>query len=185
MDKKVRILAFGGSLRKGSYSRALMLEAQKLAPANAEIEVFEINGIPMYNADMEQSIPSAVRDFKAHIKAADAVLIVTPEYNYSIPGFLKNAMDWASRPYPDNSFEDKPAAIISSSSGMLGGSRAQYHLRQSMVYLDMHPINKPECIVAGVAEKIKGGALTDEKTREVIRALLKSLVDWTIRIGKK
>ena len=130
-------------------------------------------------------MPEKVKEFKARIRLADAILIATPEYNYSTPGVLKNAIDWASRPYGDNAFEDKPVAIMSASGGMLGAARAQYHLRQTFVFLNMHPINKPEVIIPFAHEKIdEKGRVTDEKTRVKIKELLESLVAWTRRLKK-
>lgn len=132
----VKIIGFGGSLRKESFSRVLLNEAQKLTPKNTEMEVFDIKEIPLFNQDNENNPPPTVKEFKEKIKKAEAILIVTLEYNYSIPGFIKNAIDWVSRPYYDNSFEDKPLAIISCSTGMLVVLRAQYHLRQTLVFLN-------------------------------------------------
>jgi chromate reductase len=130
-------------------------------------------------------MPEKVKEFKAKIRSADAILIATPEYNYSIPGVLKNAIDWASRPYGDNAFEDKPVAVMSASGGILGGARAQYHLRQTFVSLNMHPINRPEVIVPFAGEKTdEKGRVTDEKTREKIQELLESMVAWTRALKK-
>lgn len=155
-----------------------------MTPKDAELEIFDLEGIPLFNQDLETRMPERVKEFKAKIKAADAVLIATPEYNYSIPGVLKNAIDWASRPYGNNSFEGKPVAVMSASIGMLGGARAQYHLRQTFVFLDMHPINSPEVFVTFAPEKIdEKGRLTDEKTRELISELLKNLVAWARRLS--
>jgi chromate reductase len=177
------ILGFAGSLRKDSYNRALLRAASELLPKDASLEVFDLEGIPAFNQDSEENPPERVRDFKARIRAADAVLISTPEYNYSIPGVLKNAIDWASRPPRDNAWKDKPVAIMSASTGMIGGARAQYHLRQCFVYLDMHPINKPEVVVPNASQKIDAsGRVIDEKTREHIGELLVSLVAWTRRL---
>ncbi|HUD09363.1 MAG TPA: NAD(P)H-dependent oxidoreductase [Patescibacteria group bacterium] len=177
----MQILGIGGTLRKGSYSKALLLEAQKLAPEGVVIEITEIGEFPLYNADNE--MPSIVQDFKNKIKAADAILFSTAEYNFSVPGSLKNAIDWGSRPYGDNSWEDKPVAIISESTGMLGGVKAQYHLRQMMLFTNMHPLNRPEVIVGNVAEKFdKQGNLMDEHTREKIKELLIALVAWAERL---
>jgi len=121
-----------------------------------------------------------VVEFKQKIKTADAILIVTPEYNYSVPGVLKNAIDWASRPSGNNSFQGKNAAIMSASIGMLGGARAQYHLRQSFVTLDIYALNKPEVFVTFAAQKFDAeGRLVDEKTREVVKVLLRTLSDRT------
>ena len=186
MDKPITILGFAGSLRKNSYNKALLRVAMELVPKSAKLEIFDLEGIPPFNQDLESRMPQKVKEFKAKIRAADALLIATPEHNYSVPGVLKNAIDWASRPYDDNSFEGKPVAVMSASPGMLGGARAQYHLRQVLVSLNMHAINRPEVIVASVEEKIdENGDLTDEKTRKRIRQLLESLVDWTKRLKKE
>ena len=148
MEAKIKILGIVGSLRKNSYNKALMRAAVQAAPENAEIEIFDISVIPVFNQDFENEPAKTVKDFKAKIKAADAILIATPEYNYSIPGVLKNAIDWASRPYGDNVFEGKPVAVMSASIGKLGGARAQYHLRQAFVFLNMFPINNPEVMLS-------------------------------------
>lgn len=178
MNEKINILGFAGSLRKGSYNRALLRAAVELLPENVILEIFELDGIPLFNADLESSMPEKVKEFKRRIKAADAILIVTPEYNYSVPGVLKNALDWASRPYGDNSLAGKPVAMMSASTGMLGGARAQYHLRQSFVFLDMYPVNKPEIFVSFAHQKFDdSGRLLDEKTKELIRELFNALVD--------
>ncbi len=186
MEERISILGFAGSLRKGSYNRMVLREAAKLAPPNAEVEIFDLDGIPPFNQDDEgpERMPQRVKEFKSKIRSADAILISTPEYNYSIPGVLKNAIDWASRPYPDNSFEGKPVAIMSASGGMLGASRAQYHLRQTFVYLNMHPLNRPEVIIPFVNEKFdKDGNLTDEKTREKISEMLAELTVFAAKFG--
>ncbi len=186
MDKQLSILGFGGSFRKGSYSKAVLRAAVELVPDEARLGIFELEGIPPFNQDFEKTPPDIVKQFKAKIRAADAIVIAMPEYNYSVPGFLKNAIDWASRPYGDNSFEGKPVAIMSSSTGMLGGSRAQYHLRQTLVFLDMHPVNRPEVIVTYAGQKINDqGKLTDEETRKIIRQLLESLIAWTKKLKQQ
>jgi chromate reductase, NAD(P)H dehydrogenase (quinone) len=186
LSDKIKILGFAGSLRKGSYNRAVLKSAMGLVPQNAELEVFDIDGIPVFNQDIEKPLPSRVQEFKEKIRAADAILIATPEYNHSISGVLKNAMDWASRPYGDNSFEGKPVAIMSASDGMLGGERAQWPLRQVFVYLDMHPINKPEVIIPNVSKKIdSNGILTDEETKEHIKKLLDALAKWALKLKAK
>jgi chromate reductase len=186
MDQKVNILGFAGSLRKGSYNRALLRAAVALVPEDATLETFELEDIPPFNADLESSPPEKVKEFKKKIKAADAVLIVTPEYNFSIPGVLKNAIDWASRPYGDSAWEGKPVAIMSASTGMLGGARAQYHLRQSFVFLKMYPVNSPEIFVTFANQKFDDrGNLLDEKTRELIKELLKALIAWTRKLKAK
>ncbi len=183
MDKKISILGFAGSLRRGSYNKAVLRAAVELAPKDAEIETFDLEGIPPFNQDLESTPPEKVKEFKKKIRAADALLFVTPEYNYSIPGVLKNAIDWASRPYGDNAFEGKPAAIMSASTSILGGARAQYHLRQTFVFLNIYSINSPECFVTSAPNKIdEKGNLTDQKTKEVMASVLKALVAWTRKL---
>jgi len=183
---KIKILGFVGSLRKGSYNKALMRAAVELAPPDAEIEVFDIAGIPPFNQDLENAPPQIVKDFKAKIKAADALLIATPEYNYSIPGVLKNALDSASRPRTDMALEGKPVAIMSASTGRLGGARAQYHLRQSFIFLNMHPLNRPEVMLSQADKNVDAnGNLTNEDTRKLIRQLLEELVKWTQKLQSK
>jgi chromate reductase, NAD(P)H dehydrogenase (quinone) len=186
MDKQIKILGFAGSLRRYSFNKALLRAAVQLAPKNVIIETFDLEGIPPFNQDLETQPTQKVKEFKAKIKGADAILIATPEYNFSIPGVLKNAIDWASRPYTDNAFEGKPVAMMGASTGMLGTSRAQYHLRQSFVFLNMHPTNRPEVFVAYAQEKFdENGNLKDEKTQQQIAKLIESLVAWTIKLKKE
>jgi chromate reductase len=183
MDAQISVLGFAGSLRKQSYNRALISTARELCPPGMTIEIFELNEIPPFNQEAETQMPVPVKLFKEKIKAADALLIATPEHNYSIPGVLKNAMDWASRPYGDNSFEGKPVAIMSASTGMLGGARAQYHLRQTFVFLNMHPLNKPEVFITFAAQKFDAnGRLNDDTARKLIKDLLNSLARWTLKL---
>ncbi|MGC2572882.1 MAG: NAD(P)H-dependent oxidoreductase [Candidatus Nitrosopolaris sp.] len=163
--EKLRILGFAGSLRVGSYNRALLRAAIDLLPDGTTLDIFDFNSIPPFNQDLEMNMPEKVKEFKSKIREADAILIATPEYNYSVPGVLKNAIDFASRPYGDNPFNDKPFAIISASVGMLGGARAQYHLRQTFIFLNMYPINTPEVIVPFAQNKFDAnGKLIDEDT---------------------
>ncbi len=181
--KKITILGFAGSLRKDSYNKALLRAAAELLPKEVELEIFDIEGIPLYNQDLEYEMPAKVKEFKVKVRSADAILVATPEYNYSVPGVLKNAIDWASRPPGDNSFDGKPVAVMSASTGMLGGARAQYHLRQVFVTLNMHPINKPEVMVPFAREKFaENGQLKDDTTRARIRELLENLVAWTKKL---
>ena len=176
----INLLGFAGSLRQKSYNRSLLRACLELLPPDTALEIFDLEGIPLFNQDLEASPPPKVIEFKQKIKAADAILIVTPEYNYSVPGVLKNAIDWASRPSGNNSFQGKKAAIMSASTGMLGGARAQYHLRQSFVTLDMYAVNQPEVFVTFAAQKFDDqGRLVDEKTREVMQVLLRALIDRT------
>jgi chromate reductase, NAD(P)H dehydrogenase (quinone) len=183
MEDVVKILGFAGSLREASYNRSLLRAAQELVPKDAKLEIFDLDGMPLFNQDLENQPTEKVKEFKAKIRAADAILIATPEYNYSIPGVLKNAIDCASRPYGDNAFEHKPVAIMGASIGMAGTARAQYHLRQSFVFLTCFALNQPEVMVPFAQDKIdKDGNVTDEKTREKIRELLENLVAWTRRL---
>ena len=183
MENSINILGFSGSLRKGSYNRMLLHAAMELAPKDITIEVFNLDEIPLFNADLEILMPNRVKEFKSKIKVANAILIVTPEYNYSVPGVLKNAIDWGSRPQGDNSWEGKPVAIMSASTGLLGGARAQYHLRQTLVCLDMHPVNKPEVMINFAAQKFDDkGNLTDDKAKELIKMLLNNLVSLTKKL---
>ncbi|EPR42251.1 NADPH-dependent FMN reductase [Desulfovibrio sp. X2] len=183
MSQQISILGFAGSLRRESFNRALLRAAHELLPSEADLTTFDLEGIPPFNADKENDPVPKVTEFKAAVRAADALLIVTPEYNYSMPGVLKNALDAASRPYGDNALDDKPLAIMGASSGMLGTARAQYHLRQSCVFLNMHPLNRPEVMVPFAQEKIDAnGVVIDEKTRQKIAELLQALVAWTRRL---
>jgi chromate reductase len=165
---KLTVLGFAGSLRIGSYNKSLLRAAVGLVPQDMNLEIFDLEGIPTFNQDTEQNMPEKVKDFKTKIMEANAILIATPEYNYSVPGVLKNAIDWASRPYGDNPFDGKPVAIMSASIGMLGGARAQYHLCQIFVFLNMYPINRPEAIVPFAQDKFDAnGNLLDNDTKKV------------------
>lgn len=184
MADKIRILGIAGSLRHDSYNRAVLRAATQLVPDGAGIEIFELNGIPAFNQDDEQNPPAKVVELKQKVKEADAILFVTPEYNYSIPGVLKNAIDWASRPYGDSAWSGKPAAIMGASVGSIATARAQYHLRQMMVFLNMFPVNQPEVMIGNCGDKFdEQRNLTDEPTKDFIRQLLQNLVDWTRRLG--
>jgi chromate reductase len=183
MADPVRILGIPGSLRKASYNRAALRAAQQLVPADVTLEVFDLDGIPPFNQDEERQPPPRVTELKARVRAADAVLFSTAEYNYSVPGVLKNAIDWASRPFGDSAWTGKPVAVMGASVGMLGTARAQYHLRQIFVFLDMHPVNRPEVLIGGAAQRFdERGELTDETSRKLIGQLLESLAAWTRRL---
>ncbi len=183
MAAPVRILGIAGSLRRESYNRAALRAAGRLLPPDATLDDFALDGIPGFNQDHEQDPPAAVVDLKRRIRQADAVLFVTPEYNYSVPGVLKNAIDWASRPYGDSAWSGKPAAIMGASIGAIGTARAQYHLRQIMVFLNMFPINQPEVMIGNAAARFDSdGNLTDETSQNLIRQLLANLVAWTRRL---
>jgi len=180
-DGTTRVLGIEGSLRERSFNRALMRAAVELKPAGMTIDVYSLAGIPEYNDDVreKQGYPEAARKFREAVAAHDALLFVTPEYNYSIPGILKNAIDWASRP-PAPPLTRKPAAIMSASQSLMGGVRAQYHLRQMFVFTDTLPVNKPEVLVATAQQKFDPELkLTDETTKGLIRQLLQNLADWS------
>ena len=186
MGTPLTILGIAGSLRKGSFNRMALQAAQALSPQDAKIEIFDLHGIPPFNQDDEATPPAVVIEFKKRIRAADAILFATPEYNYSVPGVLKNAIDWASRPFGDSAWNEKPVAMISVSAGVLGGARAQYHLRQSFIFLNMHPVNQPEVMIAKAHEKFDAtGSLMDETARKLIGKLLHQLVEWTrqLKVG--
>lgn len=185
MEDKISILGFAGSLRKGSFNKAILRAAHDMVPADAQLEIFDIDGIPPFSEDLEQQPTEKVKGFKEKIRAADAILIATPEYNYSMPGVLKNAIDWASRPYGDNAWNGKPAAIMGASIGMLGTARAQYHLRQTMVFINMHPLNGPEVMVPYAQDKVdENGRLHDEETRKRIKKLIVALVEHARNLKK-
>lgn len=180
MEREIKILGFTGSLRQGSYNKAALLAAKELLPAGASLEIVDLSPLPFFNEDLEADVPQVVKDFKGKIAAADALLIATPEYNYSIPPVLKNALDWASRG-GDLPLKHKPLAIMSASTGLFGGARAQYHLRQVCVILDLLPLNKPEVFIMSAKSKFdESGKLTDEFSRGAISKLLQALVDQTI-----
>ncbi len=176
-DKPLLIVGFAGSLRKASYNKMLLHAASELLPENAKLEILDLEGLPLFNQDLESSMPEVVKWFKSKIREADALLIATPEYNSSIPGVLKNALDWASRPYGDNSLDGKPVAIMSASPGMLGGARAQTNLRQILSSLNAYVVNKPEVIVNFANEKFDAdGNFRDVRAKVYIRQLLENLV---------
>jgi len=183
--KGIDVLAICGSLRAGSYNRAALRTAIELRPPGMTIATADISAFPLYNEDVRaQGFPPPVETLRRQIATADALLFVTPEYNYSIPGVLKNAIDWASRP-PDQPFAGKPVAIMGAGAGMAGTARAQYDLRRCCVFLDMHPLNKPEVLIGQAQTKFDAeGRLTDEAARGFIRDLLVSLEKWTRLIGR-
>ncbi len=183
MADKIRILGIAGSLRKDSYNKLVLKAAQALAPDETEVEIFDIAGIPLFSQDEERNVPPKVVEFKKRILAADAILFVTPEYNYSVPGVLKNAIDWASRPYGESAWHGKPVAVMGASVGTLGTARAQYHLRQMFVFLNMYAVNQPEVMIANASQKFDNeGNLTDDVALNLITQLLTNLRDWTRKL---
>jgi chromate reductase len=175
MNKTITILGIPGSLRRESYNRGALRAAQGLVPEGVTFEIFELDGILGFNQDEEQNPPAKVVALKKRVREADAILFVTPEYNYSVPGVLKNAIDWASRPYGDSAWNGKPAAVMGASVGAIATARAQYHLRQIMVFLNMFPINQPEVMIGNASERFDAqGNLTDDATKDYIRKLLQT-----------
>ena len=179
----IKILGFAGSLRKASYNRAALRVAQSVTPEGTTFEIYDLASIPLYNDDIrEKGYPPEVQDFRDKIAAADAIVMATPEYNYSISGILKNAIDWASRP-PGPPLSKKPVAIIGATMGLWGTVKAQFHLRQMCVFLDLWPVNKPEVLIAQAQNKFDAsGNLTDEATKKVIAELMTNLVAWTKKV---
>lgn len=177
---QLNVLAFAGSLRKGSYNKALLRNAKQLAPNNLAIELFDISGIPLYNADVEaEGDPDAVAEFKQAIRKADGLLIATPEYNHGVAGVTKNAVDWASRPANDASLSEKPVGIMGATPGLTGTARGQSQLRQAFEFTNSYCMPQPEVLVFKAHEKFnKTGRLTDDKTRSVLSNYLEAFEDW-------
>ena len=184
MADTIRVIGISGSLRKASFNTALLRAAQELAPPDLHLDIADISQIPLYSHDVQvQGIPEAVQNLGERIRAADGLLFATPEYNYSVSGVLKNTIDWISR-LKDQPFAGKPAAICGASAGLLGTARAQYHLRQIGVYLDLRFINKPEVMVGIAQERFDAeGKLTHEPTRKFVGDLMVALRD-AARRGK-
>jgi chromate reductase len=182
----ISVLGICGSLRRASYNSAALRTAIALKPAGMSVTVADISQIPPYNEDVRaEGFPAPVETLRRQIAAADALLFACPEYNYSMSGVLKNAIDWASRP-PDQPFAGKACAIIGAAAGMAGSARGQYDLRRSCVFLDMHPLNKPEVLIGQAHTKFDAeGNLLDEVAKNLIRDLMSALAGWTRLIGKK
>ena len=180
----MKVLGICGSLRQGSYNAMALRAAQKLAPAGMEISIADISRIPMYNDDVRAAgEPAEVSALKAQLRATDAVLIVTPEYNFSIPGVLKNTLDWMSRP-PEPPFDGKVVAIMGASPGPVGTARVQYDLRKVLVFMNSFTVNKPEVFISFAQNKFNAqGELTDEATTKFVGDLLVSLQNLKKRVG--
>jgi chromate reductase, NAD(P)H dehydrogenase (quinone) len=184
--KPVSVLGICGSLRKGSFNMAALRTAIELKPPGMEVTVADISQIPLYNEDVRaEGFPPPVETLRQQIKAADAVLFACPEYNYGLSGVLKNAIDWASRP-PDQPFAGKACAILGAAAGMAGSARGQLNLRHIMVFLDMHPLNKPEVLIFQAHNKFDAqGALTDDIARGLIGDLMQALLAWTRQLSPR
>jgi chromate reductase, NAD(P)H dehydrogenase (quinone) len=182
-SKIINIFGFAGSLRKDSFNKMLLRAARELSPENVKVDIFDLEGIAFFNQDLENEPNDKLKTFKSKIKAADGILIVSPEYNYSVPGILKNALDAASRPHGTSPFEEKPVGIMGASTGMLGTARAQYHLRQTMVFFNSFVMNRPEIMVNFAEKKFdQAGRLTDEMTVQKVREFMSALEQWIIKI---
>jgi chromate reductase len=181
---QVKILGFAGSLRRGSYNLGLIRAAAELAPAGTAIDLFELGDIPLFNQDIEElGDPPAVAAFKQAIAGADALLVATPEYNHCIPGVLKNALDWASRPRVTSPLRDKPVAILGASSGPGATARAQANLREAFVFVGGIVMPLPEVLVGRAAEHFDAdGSVTDPELRASIVELVQALARWTVRV---
>lgn len=180
MSKVYNVAVIVGSLRKGSINRKAALALAKLAPAGLKFEIVEIGDLPLYDEDVEAAgAPAPWRRFRAQVKASDAVLFVTPEYNRSVPGGLKNAIDVGSRPYGASAFSGKPAAVMSISPGAIGGFGANHHLRQSLVFLDMPVLQQPEAYIGGGASLFdEQGELVQDSTRDFFRGFMEKFGRW-------
>jgi len=184
MADSITILGICGSLRKASWNLGALKAAQQLCPPGARLDICTLEGLPHFNQDEEKAPNSKVAEFKAKIRAANAILIATPEYNYGVPGVLKNALDVASRPYGDNAWSGKPVALMSAAMSMGGGVRAQYHLRQSFVFLNMDAVVQPEVAISNTPQRFdEQGNLTDETSKKLIGQLLQALAQKT-RLAK-
>jgi chromate reductase, NAD(P)H dehydrogenase (quinone) len=181
----MQILGICGSLRKASLNMAALRACQDLLPQGMALRITSIADLPIFNQDVfDAGIPEPAKRLRAEIAEADGVLIASPEYNFSLTAALKNAIDWASRP-PNQPFDGKPVAIMGASGGIFGTARAQYHLRQMLIFLNAHLVNRPEVMIGQAQNKFdQDGKLTDEPTREFIRKLLVALRDWTERLKK-
>jgi chromate reductase len=177
MDQELKFLGIPGSLRQGSYNHGALRAAQEIRPS---LEIFDLRDIPLFDQDAEGSPPEAVVSLKQKVRDCDAVILATPEYNYSFSGVLKNAIDWGSRPFGDSAWYGKPVGVMGASLGALGTARAQSHLRQVFVFLNMYPLNQPELLIGDAMSKFDDdGNLTDEYTRDRIEKFLTALTEWT------
>lgn len=178
-----KVLGIAGSLRAGSFNRALLRAAQELAPDDMDISIFpneKMVKVPLYNEDVRaKAEPEVIVALKREIESADAILFATPEYNFSIPGVLKNTIDWVSRPPDQSPLNGKPVAIMGASTGNFGTARVQLHLHQICVFTNMLPVNQPQVLVSRAKENFDtDGRLTNETSRKFVRLLLEKLSSW-------
>jgi chromate reductase len=180
MANKRKVAVIVGSLRKGSYNRLMARAAAEVAPQSLELEIVEIGQLALYNEDDDHGNPPAAwAAFRKQVHSADAVLFLTPEYNRSVPGVLKNAIDVGSRPYGQSAWSGKPGAVISVSPGAIGGFGANHHLRQSLVFLDVPVVQQPEAYIGGAAQLFdESGKLKNDGTREFLKKFMESFAAW-------
>jgi chromate reductase len=179
MTKSRKVAVLVGSLREGSLNRHAANALKAMAPSGMELQFVEIGALPLYNQDLDVSPPQPWVVFREQVKAADAVLFVTPEYNRSLPGGLKNAIDVGSRPYGQSVWDGKPGAVMSVAPGAMGGFGANHHLRQSMVFLNVPMMQQPEAYVGGAANLFDAaGVLTNESTRKFFKAFVDAFGNW-------
>ncbi|HET7225975.1 MAG TPA: NAD(P)H-dependent oxidoreductase [Candidatus Eisenbacteria bacterium] len=185
-DGTLHVLAMAGSLRRASFNRGLVRAARDLAMPGIDLEIFDLAPLPLFNEDVRAAgPPDSVRLLKAAVARADALLIATPEYNYSVPGVLKNAIDWASRPPNDTPLPGKPAAIVGASNGGFGTVRSQLHLRQVLQGVGVLCMSRPELMVSQADTKFDAdGNLTDDAVRQSLRKVLEGLAAWTRRLAR-
>jgi chromate reductase len=182
MPASTQVAVLVGSLRQASYNRKMAQVLIRLAPPTLALEIVEIRDLPPYDQDQEQSPPPVVTAFKSRIEAAHALLFVTPEYNRSVPGVLKNAIDWASRPYGHSAWNGKPGAVVSVSTGAIGGFGANHHLRQSMVFLNVPMMCQPEAYIGNAATLFdETGEVSEDETRKFLMRYMQAFADWVGR----
>ncbi|MFL6672945.1 MAG: NADPH-dependent FMN reductase [Massilia sp.] len=177
--RKIAVLV--GSLRKDSFTRKVAKNLMLLAPPTLEMEIVEIGQLPLYNQDDDANPPPTFTELRDRIRASDGVLFCTPEYNRSVPGVLKNAIDVASRPYGQSAWNGKPCGVVSVSPGALGGFGANHHLRQSLVFLNMPCMQAPEAYLGGISNKLDGDKLTDDSTRAFLQTFIDAFATWVER----
>jgi len=181
----MKLIGIVGSLRKGSFNRMLMENIRKLLPAEVEFDMASIADLPLYSADLDADFPKKAIAFKDAIRSAQGIIIATPEYNRSIPGPLKNAIDWASRPSGDGAWKTKPVLVTGVSTGAIGTAVVQAHLKQVLLHLGMHVLGQPEVHVGLAKEKFDAnGVLTDEKTIERLKKALDTFLNFAKKISE-
>ena len=176
----MHFIGFSGSLRKGSYNRALLQAVAELLPEGATLDTIEIGNLPLYNQDLEVDFPEAAKDIKGKIRAAEGIIVATPEFNRSVSGVLKNMIDWTSRPYGDNAWAGKPVLVMGCSGGHIGTALAQYDLKKLLLYLNCRVIGQPEIYIGMAQEKFDAsGVLIDDSTKKFLSDGLAPFVEFT------